>query len=97
MLAYPSLYEGFGFPVAQAMASGVAVMTSNLSSLPEVAGDAAEYADPLSVESIRQALEKLLESADLRRELGERGRKKAENYRWELNAKKTWNFWKRLV
>ena len=96
VLAYPSLYEGFGLPVAQAMASGVAVVTSNVSSLPEVAGDAAEYADPSSVESIAQALTKVLESPDLRRELGQRGRIRAENYRWELAAKRTWEFWKSL-
>ncbi len=95
-LAYPSLYEGFGFPVAQAMASGVAVVTSNVSSLPEIAGDAAEYADPRSVESIRLALGKVLESSDLRRELGQRGRKRAENFRWEVAAKRTWEFWKGL-
>jgi glycosyltransferase involved in cell wall biosynthesis len=95
-LAYPSLYEGFGFPVAQAMASGVAVVTSNVSSLPEVAGDAAEYADPSSVESIAQALTKVLESPDLRNELGHRGRKKAETYRWEVTAKRTWEFWRGL-
>ena len=96
VFAYPSLYEGFGFPVAQAMASGVAVVTSNVSSLPEIAGDAAEYVDPRSVESIRQVLEKVLESADLRLVLGQRGRKRAENYRWEICAARTWDFWKGL-
>ena len=96
LLAYPSLYEGFGFPVAQAMASGVPVVTSNVSALPEVAGDAAEYADPRSEDSIRQALEKVLESEELRRQLGCRGRKRAENYRWEVSARKTWQFWEGL-
>ncbi len=95
-LAYPSLYEGFGFPVAQAMACGVAVVTSNMSSLPEVAGDAAEYVDPRDVDSIRQALEKVLESEELRREMGRRGRARAENYRWEISAEKTWKFWAEL-
>jgi alpha-1,3-rhamnosyl/mannosyltransferase len=95
-LAYPSLYEGFGFPVAQAMASGVPVVTSNSSSLPEVAGDGAEYADPLSVAGIRQALEKVLESEDRRRTLSCKGRKQAENYRWETSAGKTWQFWQSL-
>ena len=96
-LAYPSLYEGFGFPVAQAMASGVPVVTSNLSSMPEVAGDAAEYADPKSVESIAAALQKVLESESLRRELGDRGRRRADNFRWEVTAEKTWHFWERLL
>ena len=95
-LAYPSFYEGFGFPVAQAMASGVAVVTSNTSCLPEVAEDAAEYLDPNSVESVRQALARVLESEELRRELGTRGRKKAEQFRWEVAAQKTWEFWQKL-
>lgn len=97
LMAYPSLYEGFGFPVAQAMASGVAVVTSNVSSMPEVAGEGAEYADPLSIESLRRALEKVLESEDLRRDLARRGRKQAETYRWPLAAQKTWHFWQSLV
>jgi len=96
VLAYPSLYEGFGFPVAQAMASSVAVLTSNVSSLPEVAGDAAEYVDPKSVESIRQALERLLESEPHRRELGRRGRQRANKFRWETAARQSWDFWDRL-
>jgi glycosyltransferase involved in cell wall biosynthesis len=97
LLAYPSLYEGFGFPVAQAMAAGVAVLTSNVSSLPEVAGGAAVYVEPGSVESIRQTLEKVLESPDLRRELGQCGRRRAENFRWEVSAARTWEFWKSLI
>ena len=96
LLAYPSLYEGFGFPVAQAMASGVPVLTSNLSSLPEVAGDGAEFVDPLDAASICSGLEKLLDSETLRRELGSRGRKRADNYRWEVSARKTWAFWNEL-
>ena len=96
VLAYPSLYEGFGFPVAQAMASSVAVLTSNVSSLPEVAGDGALYVDPRSGESIRQSLEKLLESAPLRADLGRRGRIRAQAFRWELCAQHTWDFWNTL-
>ncbi len=56
VFAYPSLYEGFGFPVAQAMAAGVAVLTSNVSSLPEITAGAAELIDPLSTLEIRDAL-----------------------------------------
>jgi glycosyltransferase involved in cell wall biosynthesis len=96
VMAYPSLYEGFGFPVAQAMACAVPVVTSNLSSLPEIAGDGAVYADPRDLDSIRSALERVLDSEALRRDLGSRGRKKAENYRWEVTARKTWAFWKGL-
>jgi len=97
MLVYPSLYEGFGLPVAQAMASGVAVVTSDTSSLPEVAGEAAVYADPRSVESIQVSIQRVLESEELRRELGRRGRRRAENFRWELSARRTWDLWNQLA
>jgi alpha-1,3-rhamnosyl/mannosyltransferase len=96
-LVYPSLYEGFGFPVAQAMASGVPVVTSNVSSMPEVAGDTAVYADPKDPESIAAALGKVLDSESLRRELGVRGRQRAENFRWEITAEKTWQFWQQFA
>ena len=93
---YPSLYEGFGIPVAQAMAAGVPVITSNASCLPEVAGDGALLVDPHSPEEICAALEKLLSSAELRRTLGAAGRAKAQNYRWELAARKSLEFFHRL-
>jgi alpha-1,3-rhamnosyl/mannosyltransferase len=89
MLAYPSLYEGFGFPVAQAMAARVPVLTSNVSSMPEVAGDAGVLVDPKSVESIRQGLLRLAASADLRAKLAAAGRARAEMFRWSVNAKRS--------
>ena len=73
VFAYPSLYEGFGFPVAQAMAAGVAVVTSNVSSLPEVAGEGALLVDPRSLEELRAALARLLCSKELRDRLGRGG------------------------
>ncbi len=66
---YPSLYEGFGFPVAQAMAAGVPVITSNTSCLPEVAGGGALLVDPRSAAEIQGAMDKLLTSPELRQEL----------------------------
>ena len=66
IFAYVSLYEGFGLPVGQAMAAGVPVLTSNVSSLPEVVGDAGLLADPRSRQEIRGALERLLLSPSLR-------------------------------
>lgn len=92
--AYPSLYEGFGFPVAQAMAARVAVVTSNLSSLPEVAGDGALLVDPRSAGELRDALGRLLLSEDLRREVGARGRRRAEGFRWEVCAARSLEFFR---
>lgn len=96
VFAYPSLYEGFGFPVAQAMAAGVAVVTSNVSSLPEVAGDDAVLVDPRSAGELGAALERLLRSEALRREIGARGRKRADRFRWPVCAERSLEFFRRL-
>jgi alpha-1,3-rhamnosyl/mannosyltransferase len=89
MLAYPSLYEGFGIPLAQAMAAGTPVLTSNVSSMPEVAGEAALLIDPRSVESIREGLLRLTTSPELRRELVEKGWRRVEEFRWSVCARKS--------
>jgi len=94
---YPSLYEGFGFPVAQAMAAGVAVVTSNVSSLPEVAGTAALLVDPRSQAELRAALVRLLSSAELRRALGQAGRERARDFRWEICARKSLEFFRLIT
>jgi glycosyltransferase involved in cell wall biosynthesis len=86
VFAYPSLYEGFGFPLAQAMAAGVPAVTSNVSSLPEIAGGAALLVDPRSVAELRGALEKLLLSDSLRAELAAKGRARAAAFTWERAA-----------
>jgi alpha-1,3-rhamnosyl/mannosyltransferase len=96
VFVYPSLYEGFGIPVAQAMAAGVPVITSNTSCLPEIAGDGALLVDPRSPSEIGAALEKLLTSDALRKKLGERGRERAQQYRWEISAGKSLEFFRRL-
>jgi alpha-1,3-rhamnosyl/mannosyltransferase len=96
IFAYPSLYEGFGFPVAQAMAAGTAVVTSNVSSLPEVAGDAALLVDPRSPGELRTALERLLLSPDLRRNMADRGREQSARYRWPKCAEKSLAFFRAL-
>ena len=97
LLFYPSLYEGFGLPVAQAMACGVAVLTSHVSALPETAGEGALYADPLSVSELRGALERLLGSRELRQKLGRAGRARAARYRWEEAARQSIGFFELLA
>jgi alpha-1,3-rhamnosyl/mannosyltransferase len=97
VFAYPSLYEGFGFPVAQAMAAGVPVLTSNISAMPEVTGDAAELVDPLSVNEIRAALERLLMSSPRREELAIRAKERAQLYRWERCARRSLTFFERIA
>lgn len=97
VFAYPSLYEGFGFPVAQAMAAGVPVITSNISALPEVTGGAAELIDPLSVNQIRAALERLLMSPASREDLAIRAKERAQSYRWERCARRSLAFFERIA
>lgn len=97
VFAYPSLYEGFGLPLLEAMAAGVPVLTSTISSLPEVAGDAALLVDPLSVESIRSGLERLLADAALRRELSARSREREGEFTWERTARLTLKSYRRAI
>jgi glycosyltransferase involved in cell wall biosynthesis len=89
LFAYPSLYEGFGLPVLEAMRSGTAVLTSGVSSLPEVAGEDAIYVDPLDVDDIRRGLEQGLVDEALRLRLAEAGRARAETFSWERTARET--------
>ncbi len=96
LFAYPSLYEGFGLPVAQAMAAGVPVLTSDVSSLPEIGGEAVMLADPASVSELRTALERLLESESLRHRLAVMGRRRAEAFRWERAARESLKFFERV-
>jgi glycosyltransferase involved in cell wall biosynthesis len=87
--AYPSLYEGFGLPVVEAMAAGAPVLTSDNSSLREVAGDAALLCDPRSVEDIAGKLRRLIEDRSLRQTLVERGRARAQQFTWLATARRT--------
>jgi len=96
VFAYPSLYEGFGFPVVQAMAAGVPVITSNVSSLPEVTGDAAVLVDPRSVAELRDALLRLLTTESLRTDLARKGRHQAAQFRWTTCAAKSLSFFRAL-
>ena len=89
VFVYPSLYEGFGLPVLEAMASGAPVITSAVSSLPEVAGNAAVLVNPYSVEAIASALGDVLESRGLRSTLRERGLRRAAEFSWDRCAWQT--------
>jgi glycosyltransferase involved in cell wall biosynthesis len=97
LFVFPSLYEGFGFPVAEAMAAGVPVLTSTSGSLPEVVGDAACCVDPMSVAEIQSAMERLLTSPEERRGMSLRGRKQAQKYSWQDSARRTWGFFEKAV
>lgn len=97
VFVFPSLYEGFGFPVVQAMAAGVAVITSNVSALPEITGDAAYLVDPLSTGDIARAIDRLLGSESLREGLGARGKERAQIYRWERCARRSLAFFEKVA
>jgi glycosyltransferase involved in cell wall biosynthesis len=84
--ALPSLYEGFGIPVLEAMACGIPVVTSGISSLPEVAGDAALIVDPYNIEELTYALKRLITDENLRTELIQRGLERASTFTWENAA-----------
>ena len=88
-LIYPSLYEGFGLPVVEAMSLGCPVITSRRSSLPEVGGGAAIYVDAEDVKDIAQAIRNLLSHPSLRPNLQERGRAQAAKFSWRRCADET--------
>jgi glycosyltransferase involved in cell wall biosynthesis len=86
LFTFPSLYEGFGLPVLEAMACGAPVVCSNASSLPEVAGDAALLHDPLDVPALSDAIDRVLEDKELRKTMIERGLAQAARFTWERSA-----------
>jgi len=95
--AYPSHNEGFGLPLAQAMACGVPVVTSNRSCLPEVAGDAGLLVDPDCADELTHALEELLDSPGLAERLGARGKARAERFRWAVSAEQSLAFFREVT
>ncbi len=97
LVVYPSLYEGFGLPILEGMASGVPVLTSDRSSMPEVAGNAAILVDPESGEQIAQGLKAGLTDERLREELVPRGLARSRYYTWELTARETLAVYERVV
>lgn len=87
--AFVSLYEGFGLPILESFASGVPLVLSNISSHPEVAGDAAQYVDPMDIESIAEGLSIVLRNKGQRAELIQRGYERLKQYSWQETAQKT--------
>jgi len=96
-LVFPSLGEGFGLPVLEAFAASVPVITSNSSSLPEVAGDAAILINPLDVDAISNAMKQVLENLDLVMLLRQRGVARARRFSWQTCADLTLEVYKRML
>jgi glycosyltransferase involved in cell wall biosynthesis len=97
LLAYPSLYEGFGLPPLEAMACGTPVVTSTASSLPEVVGNAGLLVDPTDVEALAAAMERVLSEPDLRRQMQAAGLARARHFSWETTARRTVETYRRAL
>ena len=89
VFVFPSLYEGFGLPVLEAMACGAPVVSANTGALPEVGGKAVRYMDPVRVETIYEALREVLKDADARRAMREAGFRQAAQFSWTKTARET--------
>lgn len=94
---FPSLYEGFGLPVAEAFACGTPLATANVSSMPEIGGDAAEYFDPTNDDSIAAAIDNVYDNETKRKLLIERGLERAKLITWERTARETLKFYDRIL
>jgi glycosyltransferase involved in cell wall biosynthesis len=96
VFAFPSLDEGFGMPLLDAMACGIPVVASNRSAIPEVTGDAALLVDPESVDELGEALGRLTTDSALREDLTSRGRTRAEQFPWKAAVDRTWAVYQEL-
>lgn len=94
---FPSIYEGFGFPLLEAMARGVPAIAARSSSLPEIGGDAALYFEPRDVDGLVAQLRRVLSDGALREELSRRGRERAAEFRWERAARETLEVFRRVA
>ena len=96
IFVFPSIYEGFGFPLLEAMAHGVPTIAAESSSLPEIAGDASLYFDPLDAVQLESAIVRVLENHDLRHALVSRGRERVAQFKWETTAQRTFEVLQRV-
>jgi glycosyltransferase involved in cell wall biosynthesis len=96
IFAFPSLDEGFGMPVLEAMSAGIPVLAAKRASLPEVCGDAALMVDGENQQELTQALLELSQNADLRERLAGNGRLRAPNFTWQNAAEQTWRVYSKL-
>jgi len=97
IFVFPSIYEGFGFPLLEAMACGVPSIAARSSSLPEIGGEAALYFDPHNARELELAIERLAHDDALRRDLIDRGRGRAAEFRWDRTAEQTLEVLRRVV
>ncbi len=97
IFVYPSIYEGFGIPLLESMASGTPVITSNISSMPEVVGEAGLLADPYSIEDIAEKIVMLAQDCSLRNILSEKGIERAKMFSWKKSAKKVLDIYKETI
>lgn len=96
-MVYVSLFEGFGIPIVEAMSCEVPVITSNITSMPEAAGDAALLVNPNSVEEISSAMKNLVEDSTLQNSLIEKGRTQLKKFSWDLTAEKLWRCCEKIL
>lgn len=96
VLLYPSLYEGFGLPILDAFVCGTPVITSDVSSMPEVGGDAVLYVDPFSVEDIKKKLDDVINDEEVRKKIREKGFEQAKKFSWKKTAIQTADIYREL-
>lgn len=97
LFVFPSLYEGFGLPVLEAMACGTPVVASNMSAVPECVGDAGILVDPLDHDALGAAIERVLDDRALAESLSESGQLRAAAFSWSESARRTWDVYEELV
>jgi glycosyltransferase involved in cell wall biosynthesis len=97
VFVFPSLYEGFGLPPLEAMACGAPVITSNVSSLPEVVGDAALLVDPYSSDAIADAINQVLSDPSLAADLRAKGLARAQNFSWQRSVARTLEIYREVA